>query len=153
MVQGDVSLTCDAWLASNTDGYFAVTAHWIKELTDSQWELKNALIGFTKLNNAHNGVRLGQALFKVIKRVGIENKVSEHSLAIGLAADTLDAITPSSPSPPPALSPSPSRLLCRHRHRHHTCIATTPALSPSPSRLLCRRLTVAIAIAMPWLSP
>ena len=27
-IQGEVSLTCDAWQAGNTDGYFAVTAHW-----------------------------------------------------------------------------------------------------------------------------
>ena len=74
-VQGEVSLTCDAWQASNTDGYFAVTAHWIEESTHAKWELKSALIGFTQLNNAHNGERLGQALFKVIKRVGIENHV------------------------------------------------------------------------------
>jgi hypothetical protein len=33
-------------------------------------------LGFTRLNNAHNGVRLGQALFKIIVRVGIEHKVS-----------------------------------------------------------------------------
>lgn len=74
-VQGEVSLTCDAWQASNTDGYFAVTAHWIKESTPTKWELKSAIIGFTRLNNAHVGIRLGQALFKIIKRVGIENKV------------------------------------------------------------------------------
>lgn len=75
-VQGEVSLTCDAWQAGNTDGYFAVTAHWIEEATTAKWELKNALIGFTRLNNAHNGERLGQALFKVIERVGIGHKVS-----------------------------------------------------------------------------
>jgi hypothetical protein len=74
-VQGEVSLTCDAWQASNTDGYFAVTAHWIEEPTPAKWELRSAVIGFTKLNNAHNSERLGQALFKVIKRVGIEKKV------------------------------------------------------------------------------
>ena len=74
-VQGEVSLTCDAWQAGNTDGYFAVTAHWIEEPTPAKWELKSALIGFTRLNNAHNGERLGQALFKIIKRVGIEDKV------------------------------------------------------------------------------
>jgi hypothetical protein len=34
------------------------------------------LIGFTRLNNAHNGQRLGQALFKVIERIGIGHKVS-----------------------------------------------------------------------------
>lgn len=39
------------------------------------WELKSGLLGFTQLNNAHNGERLGQALFKIIKRVGIEKKV------------------------------------------------------------------------------
>ena len=75
-VQGEVSLTCDAWQAGNADGYFAVTAHWVEEPTPTKWELKSALIGFTRLNNAHNGERLGQALFKIIKRVGIEHKVS-----------------------------------------------------------------------------
>lgn len=80
-VQGKVSLTCDAWQASNTDGFFAVTAHWIQEPIPGQWELKSGLIGFTQLNNAHNGERLGQALFKVIRRVGIEHKVSEAMLS------------------------------------------------------------------------
>ena len=75
-VSGQVSLTCDAWQASNTDGYFAVTGHWIEESTPTQWQLKTGLLGFTQVNNAHNGVRLGQILFKVIQRVGIENKVS-----------------------------------------------------------------------------
>ena len=79
-VQGEVSLTCDAWQASNTDGYFAVTAHWIEESTPGKWELKSALIGFTQLNNAHNGERLGQALFKVIKRVEIEKHVRIYYL-------------------------------------------------------------------------
>ena len=40
------------------------------------WELKSGLLGFTQFNNAHNGERLGQALFKIIKRVGIVRKVS-----------------------------------------------------------------------------
>jgi hypothetical protein len=74
-VQGEISLTCDAWQAGNTDGYFAVTSHWIDEPSPAKWELKSALIGFTRLNNAHNGERLGQALFKIIKRVEIERKV------------------------------------------------------------------------------
>ncbi|PSR80188.1 hypothetical protein PHLCEN_2v6794 [Hermanssonia centrifuga] len=29
-VTGDINLTCDAWQASNTDGYFATTTHWIE---------------------------------------------------------------------------------------------------------------------------
>lgn len=50
-MNGDVSLTCDTWQAGNTDGYFAVTGHWIEE-TAMQWELKSALVGFMQLCNA-----------------------------------------------------------------------------------------------------
>ncbi|KAG6858613.1 hypothetical protein C0995_015311 [Termitomyces sp. Mi166 len=46
-VMGEVNLTCDAWQAGNTDGYFAVTGHWIEETAPMQWELKSALVGFT----------------------------------------------------------------------------------------------------------
>lgn len=75
-MSGEVNVTCDAWQAGNTDGYFAVTGHWIEETTATQWELKSGLIGFTRVSNAHNGERLGQALFKIFKHVGIEHKVS-----------------------------------------------------------------------------
>ena len=75
-MSGKINLTCDAWQAGNTEGYFAVTGHWIEESTPSNWELKSALLGFTQVNNAHNGKRLGQALFKIVERVGIEHKVS-----------------------------------------------------------------------------
>ena len=37
-VTGEISLTCDAWQASNTDGYFAVTGHWIEESRPGVWE-------------------------------------------------------------------------------------------------------------------
>lgn len=79
-VKGKISLTCDAWQASNTDGYFAVTAHWTSATTPTNWGLSSALIGFTRVNNAHVGIRLGQALFKIVKRVGIENKVRHYAL-------------------------------------------------------------------------
>ena len=81
-VSGAVNITCDAWQASNTDGYFAVTSHWIEENTPTVWECKSALLGFTKVNNAHNGKRLGGALFKVLDQVGIAHKVSKFSIAI-----------------------------------------------------------------------
>jgi hypothetical protein len=73
-VKGKVSLTCDAWQASNTDGYFAVTGSWIEEM-NGRWAVQTALLGFTQLNNAHNGVRLGQALMKIVSRMGIAHKV------------------------------------------------------------------------------
>jgi len=46
------------WQASNTDRYFAVTGHWIEESWPGVWEIQSALLGFTRLNNAHNGSNL-----------------------------------------------------------------------------------------------
>ncbi|KIK76069.1 hypothetical protein PAXRUDRAFT_39346, partial [Paxillus rubicundulus Ve08.2h10] len=65
VVTGEVNLTCDAWKASNTDGYFAVTGHWIEEPKSGTWELQSAVLGFTQLSNAHHGKWLGQVLFKI----------------------------------------------------------------------------------------
>ena len=39
--------------------------------------MHSALLGFTKLNNAHNGRRLGGALFKTIDRLGLAHRVRE----------------------------------------------------------------------------
>jgi len=69
-------LTCDAWQASNADAYFAVTGHWIEEVKEGDWVEHEALFGFTQMNTAHNGVRLGQALYKICQRLGIVEKVS-----------------------------------------------------------------------------
>ena len=74
-VTGEIHLTCDAWQADNVDGYFAVTGHWIEESTPSVWEPKEALFGYTCLNNAHHGVCLGKALFKIVDRLGIAHQV------------------------------------------------------------------------------
>jgi hypothetical protein len=61
--------------ASNTDGYFAVSGHWIEEPTPGVWHVENALLGFKRLNNSHSGKRLGQALFKVVADLEISHKV------------------------------------------------------------------------------
>lgn len=76
-MRGEISLTCNAWQADNTDGYFAVTGHWIEEHTVGEWTEEHALLGFTQLNMAHNGTRLGQALYKVCNHLGVIHKVSD----------------------------------------------------------------------------
>lgn len=74
-VRGEISLTCDAWQAANADGYFAVTGHWIEEKTPEDWVEHEALFGFIQMNTAHNGARLGQALYWTCIRLGILHKV------------------------------------------------------------------------------
>jgi hypothetical protein len=52
-----------------------VTGHWIEESCPGVWELHSALLSFTRLNNAHNGKRLGGALFMIVERLGIAHQV------------------------------------------------------------------------------
>jgi hypothetical protein len=85
-VTGEISLTCDAWQASNTDGYFAVTGHWIEEPRLGVWEVQSALLGFTRLNNSHNGKRLGGALFKIVDRLGISDRVRWYAPTIKITS-------------------------------------------------------------------
>ena len=55
--------------------YFAVTGHWTEELSPGVWEDHSALLGFTQMNTAHDGVRLGHALFKIVEHLGFAHKV------------------------------------------------------------------------------
>ena len=73
---GEISLTCDAWQAGNTDGYFAVTGHWIEERAPGEWTLEHALLGFAQMNCSHSGTHLGQMLYKVSGRLQIVHKVT-----------------------------------------------------------------------------
>ena len=57
MVDGEINLTCNAWQASNTDGYFTVTGHWIEERAPRKWKLEHALLGFTLINMVFDWVR------------------------------------------------------------------------------------------------
>ena len=74
-MKGKVSLTCDAWQASNNDGCFAVTGSWVEE-DHGMWQIQTSPLGFIYLNNACSGTLLGQELFKIVSRVGIAQKVS-----------------------------------------------------------------------------
>ena len=74
-MSGEVSLTCDASQASTADSYFAVAGHWIEETPSEDWTLEHALFGFTQMNTAHDGIHLGQALFKICDRLCIVHKV------------------------------------------------------------------------------
>ena len=75
------------WQASNTDGYFAITGHWIQEETPGAWTLESALLGFVRLNSSHNGMRLGQALYKVAECVRIVDKVCSEPTHLHIIID------------------------------------------------------------------
>ena len=89
MVKGHINITCDAWQASNVDGYFTVTGSWVEENQPGTWKVQTTLLGFVHLNNAYNGTRLSQTLYKVVKRVGITHKVGPLVSVRGLVHDGL----------------------------------------------------------------
>jgi hypothetical protein len=74
-----------------------ITAHWIdKRVTEMAvvWELKMSIIRFLRMKS-HTGKCLGQALFKVCERVGIEKKVSGYRPVIGPCnADSSSSLLP-----------------------------------------------------------
>ncbi|KAG6839020.1 hypothetical protein C0991_006565, partial [Blastosporella zonata] len=70
-VQGLVSLTCDAWQASNSKGYLTITGSWVCETTPGEWKEESGLVGFVQMNNAHNGKCLGKAMYKLVQQLGI----------------------------------------------------------------------------------
>lgn len=74
-----VNFTCDGWQASNVDGYFAVTAHWIASVNGT-WKLHNAIIGFVQIRNSHNGKRLGGTLYCVLQRLELQKRVCKSQL-------------------------------------------------------------------------
>lgn len=47
----------------------------MEDKADGGWELKSSLAGFVNVAEAHTGVRLGQAMYKVLQRIGIAHKV------------------------------------------------------------------------------
>ena len=44
-------------------------------MPDGSWEEHSAVLGFTQLNTAHDGVSLGNALYSIIARLGFGHKV------------------------------------------------------------------------------
>jgi hypothetical protein len=80
IVDGETSLTCDAWQASNVNCYFAVMGHWIEEVAPKQWKLKHTLLKFTQLNTAHDGVCIRKALYKICDCLNIVHKVKFNLL-------------------------------------------------------------------------
>lgn len=44
-------------------------------MPDGSWEEHSAVLGFTQLNTAHDGVSLGKALYGIIARLGFGHKV------------------------------------------------------------------------------
>jgi hypothetical protein len=64
-----ISSTLDGWLNRNLKRFYVVIAHWIDTVTA---KLKSLLLTIIDIVNGHGvGVRIAKALFKHLKRMGL----------------------------------------------------------------------------------
>jgi hypothetical protein len=71
---GRVSLTMDAWTATNHIPYLGVTGHWI----DQSWQLRNKVLAFRRLRGSHTGENLAAVVHNVLE----DWKLTEYLRAI-----------------------------------------------------------------------
>lgn len=60
---GRICLTSDCWTSITTDGYLALTAHFI----DGDWNLQKMILNFSFLPPPHTGLALNDHVFSLLK--------------------------------------------------------------------------------------
>ncbi|GBC51380.2 zinc finger BED domain-containing protein RICESLEEPER 2-like [Rhizophagus irregularis DAOM 181602=DAOM 197198] len=70
-VNGKISFTIDAWISSNSISFLGITAYWISD----EWELKNILLDFVKLEGSYSGKNIKEFFLKSLKDFGIMTKI------------------------------------------------------------------------------
>jgi hypothetical protein len=62
----------DAWTSSNYIPFLGITGHWISD----NWELKNTIIDFVKLEGPHSGQNIKEVFLNSLNNLGITTKVN-----------------------------------------------------------------------------
>lgn len=91
---GRICLTADLWTSIATDGYLAVTAHYV----DNDWVLRKKVLNFCFMPPPHNGVALSEKFYTILVDWGIDNKTfcitldnaSSNDVFISLLKDQLN---------------------------------------------------------------
>ena len=69
---GHISFTLDGWTSKNQISFLGISAHWISK----DWELKNVILDFKKLDGPHSGENIANVFFNTIKEYNIATKVN-----------------------------------------------------------------------------
>ncbi|XP_022023193.1 zinc finger BED domain-containing protein RICESLEEPER 2 isoform X2 [Helianthus annuus] len=81
---GRLCLTSDLWTSIATDGYLAITVHFM----DKQWVLQKRVLSFSFMPPPHTGVALCEKVFSILVEWGIENKIFSMTLDNASSNDT-----------------------------------------------------------------
>ncbi|KAM1319370.1 hypothetical protein ACFX2H_004377 [Malus domestica] len=75
-VEGRICLTSDLWTSQCTDGYLALTAHFV----DKDWKLHKRILSFCHMPPPHTGVALSEKINALVTEWGIEKKLFSITL-------------------------------------------------------------------------
>ncbi|MFS7917788.1 putative ribonuclease H-like superfamily [Helianthus anomalus] len=81
---GRLCLTSDLWTSIATDGYLAITVHFM----DKEWVLQKRVLSFSFMPPPHTGVSLCEKVFSILVEWGIENKIFSMTLDNASSNDT-----------------------------------------------------------------
>jgi hypothetical protein len=70
-ISGYISFILDEWISKNQISFLGISVHWISK----NWELKNVILDFKKLNGPHSGENIANVFFNTIKEYNIATKV------------------------------------------------------------------------------
>ena len=95
---GMLCLTSDLWSSITTDGYLAITVHFI----DKDWVLQKRVLSFSFMPPPHSGIALSAKVFSILEEWGIENKIfcvtldnaSSNDRFVDLLREQLDTKSP-----------------------------------------------------------
>ena len=68
---GMISLTGDLWTSITTDGYLAITVHFI----DKEWVLQKRVLDFSFVAPPHTGVAISEKVYSILEEWGLEKKI------------------------------------------------------------------------------
>ena len=73
---GMISLTGDLWTSITTDGYLAITVHFI----DKEWVLQKRVLDFSFVAPPHTGVAISEKVYSILEEWGLEKKIFSVTL-------------------------------------------------------------------------
>jgi predicted PP-loop superfamily ATPase len=70
-VPGKISLTMDAWSASDMRPFLAITAHWVT----TDWKFVNTLLDFKHFPCPHTGANMCEEVMETLRKYGITHRI------------------------------------------------------------------------------
>lgn len=73
---GELALALDCWTSPNHEAFMNITVTWPRKGKDGKEELTTKILDFFELPVSHSAENMAEAVVKVLRAYGIEDKVN-----------------------------------------------------------------------------